>query len=340
MPNPKPRAKSPKSRGRAGRNGRPLFLGIDLGATKVVGALVDSTGAIVRRSDRLHHQNDGPRGVLDILLDAAQQCLDGGAEVPRGVGIAVAAQVDPDRGEVVYSPNLGWRGQPVGAPIARALGLPVSVVNDARAATLAEWRFGAGVGEKNLFCLVLGTGVGGSVVVDGVLQEGGNHAAGEVGHITVVSQGRQCHCPNRGCFEAYVGGWAIADRSREAVANDPSQGRRLVRRAGSPGSISAETVFRAARAHDPLARRIVAETEQILADGAVSVVNAFNPATLVLAGGLIAGRPEWVRVVARAVRARCQPAAAKVRVVGAALGEDAGVVGAAEWARARSAFAR
>jgi glucokinase len=166
--------------------------------------------------------------------------------------------------------------------------------------------------------------------------EGGTHSAGEVGHLTVVSGGRRCHCPNSGCFEAYVGGWAIAERAQEAVRANPAAGRRLLSDAGSLEIINATTVLRAHRSGDALAGQLISETERFLADGVVSVVNAFNPSALVLAGGLVAGRPEWVSVVETAVRTRCQPAAATVRVVAASLGEEAGAVGAAALALERS----
>ncbi|MCI4373582.1 MAG: ROK family protein, partial [Thermoplasmata archaeon] len=172
-----------------------------------------------------------------------------------------------------------------------------------------------------------------SAVVDGRLLEWGTHAAGEVGHLPIVSAGRRCHCPGAGCFEAYVGGWAIAERAQEAVRLHPRAGRKLIARAGSSAEIRAEMVFAAARSGDRLARTLVAETEGYLGDGAVGVVNAFNPSLLVLAGGIFSAQPSLLRGVATAVRARCQPPAAKVRVVRAHFGDLAAAWGAARLAR-------
>jgi len=312
-----------------------VTLGIDLGATKVVAGLVDAGGRILRHSGRHLHANDGPGGVIRTVARATRTLL--GDEVPSGlrVGIAVAAQVDPRTGTVVHAPNLGWRDVPLARRLSEELRRPVTVINDARAATLAEWRYGAGRGASDLFLLSLGTGVGGSAVVDGRLLEGGTHALGEVGHLTIVVGGRRCHCPNWGCLEAYCGGWAIGERAQESVRIDPEGGAALVARAGgTAGAISAQTVFQTYRAGDPLAGRIVRETERFLADGVVGIVNAFNPAVLVLAGGLVAGMPEFLPVIESAVRARCQPSAAQVRVVRAELGEDAALVGAGIVARA------
>lgn len=312
------------------------MLGIDLGATKVVSGLVDREGRLVHHSGRHLHANDGPGGVIRTLVQSARACLVGRSEPPIAIGVAVAAQVDPRTGTVVHAPNLGWRDVALARRLAEELRGPVFVVNDARAATLAEWKHGVGVGVDDLFCLVLGTGVGGSAVVGGRLLEGGSHALGEVGHMTLVVGGRRCHCPNWGCFEAYVSGWAIAERAREAVRDDPAAGGPLVARAGRVENVTAQTVFQAHRAGDPLAGRLVRETERFLADGAVSVVNAFNPSLLILGGGLVAGMPEFVPVVESAIRARCQPPAAGARVAVARWGEDAPLVGAATLARERA----
>lgn len=310
-----------------------LALGIDLGATKVVSGLVAADGTIVHHSGRLLHANDGPGGVIRTLAASVRACLALAQEPPIAAGVAVAAQVDPRTGAVVHAPNLGWRDVPLARRVLEEIGWPVTVVNDARAATMAEWRHGAGEGVADLFCLFLGTGIGGSAVVGDRLLDGGSHALGEVGHMTIVAGGRRCHCPNWGCFEAYVGGWAIAERAREAVRAEATAGRALLERAGSEAAITAQTVFQVYRGGDALAGRIVRETERFLADGTIGIVNAFNPAVLVLGGGLVSGMPEFVPAVESAIRARCQPPAAGARVVVARLGENAPLVGAAEFAR-------
>ncbi|EQD29701.1 ROK family protein, partial [mine drainage metagenome] len=261
-----------------------LVLGIDLGATKVVSGLVDPSGRVVRTSGRIVHGNRGPGVVLAAVIRSARAALRMAAEPPDTVGVAVAAQVDPRTGTVIHAPNLGWRDVALARRLEDELGRPIHVVNDARAATFAEWKYGAGVGVRDLFCLALGTGVGGSAVLGGRLIEGGTHAAGEVGHMTIVSGGRKCRCPNWGCFEAYVGGWAIEERAREAIREARRDPDPMVERAGGVDRVTAETVFLAYRQGDPIARRLVRETERFLTDGAVGVVNAFNPTVLVLAG--------------------------------------------------------
>jgi glucokinase len=332
MRSPRPRGASPTSDLPPGGPRDGLALGIDLGATKVVAVVLDRKGRVVRHSGRFPHGNDGPGPVLDVLLRAARTCWPAGTRPPPVVGISVAAQVERGTGRVLHAPNLRWRNVDLGRRVARALGAPVRVLNDGRAAAFAEWKLGAGVGSSDLFYLALGTGVGGSAVVGGQLLEGACNAAGEVGHLVIVSGGRRCHCPGRGCFEAYVGGWGVADRARDAIRADPRAGRGLLARSGTLAAVRAEDVFARAREGDPLARALVRSTDRYLADGAVSVVNAFNPSRLVVGGGMLTGRPEFVAIIRRAIRTRCQPPAATASVVSARLGEDAPAIGAAAWA--------
>ena len=333
MPSSSPRASSPKSE----PDGSPadeLALGVDLGGTKVVSGLVDRQGTVVRTSGRVVHSNAGPSAVVAAVIRSAKAALELAPLPPRAIGVAVAGQIDPRTGTVIHAPNLGWRDLPLARRLEDELGIPVRVVNDARAATYAEWQFGAGAGVDDLFCLALGTGIGGSAVLGGRLIEGGSHAAGEVGHLTIVSGGRKCHCPNWGCLEAYVGGWAIGERAVEAIREARRDPDPLVERAGGIDRVTARVVFEAYRGNDPVARRVVRETERYLTDGVVGIVNAFNPTVLVVAGGLVAGLPELVPAIETTVRARCQPSAASARVVRARFTEEAPMIGAAALARA------
>ncbi len=311
------------------------MLGIDLGATKVVAGLVSPEGKVTAEADRRVHRNDGPRGVLATLLEVAQGLAQEGRRVDA-VGVAVAAQVDSESGRVLYAPNLRWRDVPLGAWLARRLAVPVLLENDVRSATWGEWRHGGHEGIGNLACLYVGTGVGGGFVVDGRLLGGACQAAGEVGHLTVVAEGRKCSCPNRGCLEAYVGGWAIGARAREEARAHPREAAAMLERAGGLRQLDATVVTALARERDPAAHRLMEETGTWLAAGAVSIVNAFNPERLLLGGGVLEGYPDLARSVARAVARRAQPpAAAAVRVGRVRLGAWGPVIGAASRVRDR-----
>ncbi len=250
------------------------------------------------------------------------------------MGIGVAGQVDAAAGSMLFAPDLGWRDVPLRAELERTLRLPVVVVNDVRAATFGEWAHGAGKGVNNLVCLFVGTGIGGGVVSGGQLLEACCNMAGELGHMTIVAGGRPCHCPNRGCLEAYVGGWAVAERAQEAIRVDPKSGRALVALAGSLEKITTAIIAQAYREGDSFARHLIDETGRYLVAGVVGIVNALNPSVLILGGGVIEGLSELIQVLNADVRSRALGAAVEhLRIVKSTLGDNAGVIGAAALAR-------
>ena len=197
-----------------------LTLGVDLGGTKVEMALVDAAGRIVASQRRPTQPEKGPDAVIADIVACVETCLGEAGKAAQSLGVGVAGQLDRT-GTLRFSPNLGWRNVSLKVKLEEALGIPVVIDNDVRAATRGEWRHGAGQGVNDLVCLFVGTGIGGGVVSGGRILEGCSNTAGELGHMTIVADGRRCHCPNRGCLEAYAGGWAIAERAQETVRADP-----------------------------------------------------------------------------------------------------------------------
>ncbi|MCI4327888.1 MAG: ROK family protein [Thermoplasmata archaeon] len=312
-------------------------VGVDLGGTKIAAAFVAADGQRLRASVRHPHGNGGPEAVVAEMVEILRQVSRESGQAIRRVGLGVAAQVDVRTGMVHHAPNLRWRDVPLGAMLSRSMDVPVSVVNDARAATIAEWQFGAGRGVDDLLVVSLGTGVGGSVVLGGSLPEGADGAIGEIGHTILVAGGRKCTCPGRGCLEAYASGWAIAERAREAVASDPAGGRRLVELSGGPDKVSAGPVGVLARLGDPLSSELFRQTLSYLGTGLAGVVNGFNPRRVIVVGGLATGWPEVVGAIQETIRSHCQTPASGATVHAGRLGEDAVLVGAANWARDRAA---
>ncbi len=311
-------------------------LGVDLGGTKVAVALADAGGSVLT-SDVYPTQADrGPAAVIADIVTCVKERLGGPAKDAAALGVGVAGQVDETTGAVHFAPNLRWHEVALGAELEQALGMPVVVTNDVRAATWGEWIHGAGRGARDLVTLFIGTGVGGGIISGGRVLVGCTNTAGELGHVTIVTGGRKCTCPNSGCLEAYVGGWAIAEQAREAVARDLAAGKRLVAIAGGVGDITARSVTQAYREGDALAVRLVQEISRHLAAGMVGIVNAFNPCLFILGGGVLEGLPELATFVEGPVRTHALEAAVRgLRVVRAALGNQAGVVGAAAMARHR-----
>ncbi len=310
-----------------------LTVGVDLGGTKILTALVDGAGRVVA-SHRLETPvDDGFEGVAATVVDTVRNVVGDASTDPRALGIGVAGQVS--RGGVVrFAPNLEWHDAPLGGLLTERLGLPAVVLNDVRAAAWGEWRHGAGRGVADLVVVFLGTGVGGGVVSGGNLLEGCDNAAGELGHTMLVSGGRPCRCPNDGCLEAYVGGWAIAERAREAIRADGSAGARLVELAGSEEEVTAAHVTEAWREGDVLGARIHEATVAYLASGLVGLANAYNPCRIVLGGGVIESVPELVDAVCGPVLERALgPVAEGLEIVRAERAGEAGVIGAASCAR-------
>ncbi len=218
----------------------PPAIGIDIGGTKVSGALVQADGTISHRIQRdTPHRTTSPSvvhdtivGVVNDVLAVAEQDRPDGPTQRRhvsvaAIGIGAAGWVSADQSTVVFAPHLSWRNEPLGDRLSISLSLPVVVDNDANAAGWAEWRFGAGRGERHLVMITLGTGIGGALVVNGQIQRGKFGLAGEFGHMQVVSDGHRCACGNRGCWEEYASGRALIREARAIMD--------LVGRGAEPG---------------------------------------------------------------------------------------------------------
>ena len=313
-----------------------LTVGVDIGGTKIVVALVDGEGTVVAaRRFASGFQLTPEKFVAETASRVAELKSQLSIESVNGVGVGSAGQIDPVTGVVHHSPNLGWNDAPLKVPLEQALNVPAFITNDVRAATWGEWRRGAGRGVSDLVCFFVGTGVGGGIVSGNRLITGSSGSAGELGHIVIDINGPPCRCPNRGCLEALAGGWAIALRARQAVAEDPVAGRPLLEMAnGDAEAITAETVASSAHNGDPLAQRLVSETGAALGAGVTSAVNALNPSMVVLGGGVTEGLPELIDMVREDVQRRALTAAkASLEIVKGQLGSDAVIVGAALMAR-------
>ena len=239
-----------------------VTIGVDLGGTKVKTALVDSKGEVVAVHTYPTQPEKGPESVINDILVCIDTCLNQADRAEaHALGIGVAGQVDLN-GVVRHAPNLNWHNIDLKTDLERQLELPTVVVNDVRAATWGEWCFGAGQNVSDLIVLFVGTGIGGGVVTNRHLLKGCNNTGGELGHTTIIVDGRQCHCPNKGCLEAYAGGWAIAERAQEAIQMNRKKGEWITRQAGHFKDITATHISLAYHANDPLAHQIVHDISQ------------------------------------------------------------------------------
>jgi glucokinase len=313
-----------------------FIVGIDLGGTNIAaGAMpTDGTREIAMRMAPTKAE-EGAAAVVDRIARMveeviAQTMAETGAERSDflGVGIGSPGPLDRARGIVIVTPNLGWRDFPLRDEVSSRVNLPATLDNDANCATLGEWWCGAAKGGRNVVGLTIGTGIGGGLILDGKLYHGASDAAGEIGHTTIDSTGRRCKCGNYGCLEAYTSGPNIAERAREAIdVDETSILLELVE--GDISRITAQTVFEAAKRGDPTAQEVVKDTAHFLGVGLSTLINVFNPDTVVIAGGVTqAGDLLFDPLRAEIRRRAFKPAVEACRIVPGALPLSAGVVGA------------
>jgi len=314
-----------------------LAIGIDIGGTKVAGGIVDTDGNVLARARRdTPHRSTTPRVVEDTIVSVVEELLSGRADDISAVGIGAAGFVATDRATVVFAPHLSWRNEPLREALGQRVSLPIFVDNDANAAVWAEHRFGAGRGESHLVMVNLGTGIGGGIVLDGRVIRGRYGIAGEFGHMRVVPDGIRCECGNKGCWEQYASGNALVREARTLIsAGSPVASDLFDKVAGRPEDLTGPLVTEAAREGDPLARELISEIGRWLGIGMADLAAALDPGTFVIGGGVSAAGDLLLDPAREAFRRQLtgrgyRPEAA---IVSAQLGNEAGLVGAADLAR-------
>lgn len=310
-----------------------LAVGVDIGGTKIAAGVVAEDGTLLattRRSTDPHN----PAAIEDSVVDAVEE-LRRDHEVGV-VGVSAAGFVGKDRSTVVFAANIAWRDYPLGEILADRLGLPVVVENDANAAGWAEFRFGAGRDVDDMVMLTVGTGLGGAIVTDGQLLRGAVGAGAEVGHLRVVPNGRACGCGRDGCLERYVSGTALVRETQAALATDPARASRLIEFAGKPKRVTGPMVTKAAMEGDEFAISMLTELGRWLGTGMAALSAVLDPAVYVVGGGVCEAGDLLLQPASEALD---QQLFARGRrplptILVAELGNDAGIVGAADLARA------
>jgi glucokinase len=317
---------------------RRLALGIDIGGTKVAGGVVDVDGNIIHRARRdTPHRSTSPSVVADTIVDVVDELMQVvGSETVAAVGIGAAGFVAADRATVVFAPHLSWRHEPLQKTLQERVAMPICVDNDANAAVWAEWKFGAAQGETHVMMITLGTGIGGGILINGHVQRGRFGIAGEFGHMQVVPGGHRCECGNRGCWEQYASGNALVREARSMVsANSPVASDLLKRVEGHPDNLTGPLITEAARDGDPTARELLAEIGNWLGVGIANLAAAFDPGTFVIGGGVSAAGDLLLASARETFKRRLTGRGYRpeARIVAARLGNDAGLIGAADLAR-------
>lgn len=310
-----------------------LTCGIDIGGTKIAGAVVDADGAVLEEARVVSPATD------PAAIEAAVAGLVAGLASRHpvtAVGVGAAGYIDADRSTVLFAPNIAWRDEPLGQDLSRLTGLPVTIENDANAAAWGEFRYGAGRDVDDQLMITVGTGVGGGVIAGGRLLRGGYGVAGEIGHLCLVPDGRQCGCGNRGCFEQYGSGSALVRATREAALGTSLLARDLLDRAGGdPAAITGPLITAAAQAGDRFAIEQLRSIGHWLGHGIASLVAVLDPAVIVIGGGVSEAGSLLLDPIretfANTLSGRGYRPQAEIRP--AVLGNRAGVIGAADLAR-------
>ncbi|MDQ2838139.1 MAG: ROK family glucokinase [Actinomycetota bacterium] len=313
----------------------PLAIGVDIGGTKIAGGVVDDAGQVIDSTRRDTPGTDV--AATEAVIAEVVHELSGRHQV-SAVGIGAAGWIANDRATVLFSPHLAWRNEPLRDALAEAVGVPVVVENDANAAAWAEYRFGAARDARVVVMVTLGTGIGGGLVVSGILYRGAYGVGCEYGHMSVVPDGRRCACGNRGCWEMYASGTALARDARELADIAPVSAHRLMQLAGGdPNLLTGPLVTQAAREGDPAAMEIYTTMGRWLGRGLANLAAVIDPTVFVIGGGvseagdLLLGPAR--QSFAEGLTGRGFRPTADIRL--AELGPQAGLVGAADLARRR-----
>lgn len=315
-----------------------IYIGCDLGGTNLRAAAVDAgSGTVLQQLSTPTQAREGHEAVMQRMAELILR-LAGASELAgkaiSGIGIGVPGVLDLERGEVLFLPNLPgtWPHVPLRDTISRLTGLPVALLNDVRAITYGEWRFGAGRGVDTVAVLAVGTGIGGGLVIDGKLHLGIGGTGGELGHMVIDFNGPRCGCGNYGCLEAFASGPAIAAMGMKAV----SQG--LTTRISELceydlNRITPELIAEAARQGDAIAGDIFEKAGYYLGVAASSICAAIGPRRIILAGGVASAGRLLLDPMEKTMRERVSVMPVDlVEIVPAQLGGNAGVIGAALWA--------
>ena len=309
-------------------------VGIDIGGTKVLGGVVDETGAIISRARR-DTPAEGGVALTQAIADVALELMKD-SEI-ESVGVSVAAFISADRKTILATPNIkDWNGVNLDYELTSRIGLPVVIENDANSAAWGEFKFGAGRGKENILMLTVGTGIGGGIVVNSNLLRGSFGIAAEIGHLRIVPNGLLCGCGAYGCFEQYGSGTSLLRHAREAIQAHPDRASNILNRGdGSIEGVKGSAITEAARDGDELALSIFETTGDYIGAGIASLAVILDPEAVVIGGGVIDAGDILLNPI-RTGMEKYMPFAGKhphPQIVAAQLGNEAGLVGVADLAR-------
>jgi glucokinase len=316
-----------------------LYVGLDVGGTSMKAAVVDDNGKVFPSVSLPTEASKGQEHGLNQMCATIRRAVAAAGKTEKeiaAIGVATPGTMDIPAGIILDPPNLRpWQNVPVRDYIGTTFGLPTAFQNDANAAAFGEYWVGAGRDVKSMVMFTLGTGIGGGVILHDRILEGQHSHGAEVGHMKIdLGKTRQCGCGRWGCLEAFASATAIVKRAQEAVADVTGKSILKEMLETADQNLPAKEVFQAADKGDEIARKVVDDTAYYLAVGAMNMMHLFDPDMVVFAGGMTQAGESFLNRIKHYIRELAFPVpAARTIVRYAALGSDAGFIGAAACAR-------
>lgn len=315
-------------------NSRDWTLGIDIGGTKILLIQVDKSGKVVHQIQIKTQAEKGFDFIYNEILQEITKLIKRVHTKPKAIGIGIAGQVIYEDSYLKGAPNLKWYNLPLKEIMENALGIPVRLINDARAAIWEEWVYGSSQGLSDLVCLMIGTGIGGGIISQNNLITGSCGAAGEIGHFPVDLSGPRCSCGSHGCLEAISSGWAITFHAKEAIRKNKDLGTAILELTqGDIDTISTRQVLLAAQRGDPLAGSLIDRAIEAIVSACIGLSNFLNPSRILIGGGLGLALPHICEKIKHGINSRSLEAVRNLEVLPIEFKENAVALGAAGYAK-------
>jgi len=316
-----------------------MYVGVDLGGTKIAAAIVNDEGMIIKKVQASTVADGGPDDVVKGIIESCDTLLAKSEEQPSSIGIGVPGTVRDDIGLVVFTPNLPLRDVHMADILRKVYKCPVLLGNDANCAALGEVVAGGAKGAKDVVMITLGTGLGGGVIIGGKLHTGLSGAGGELGHMVIFPGGRMCGCGRRGCWETYAAATGLKNTALEFMEENPDSLMWELCE-GTTNKLNGMIIFEAYRAADPTAIFTVSKYIEHLSIGVIDIINMLEPELFCVGGGISNAWDCIEKPLTEAVEKekfmRFSSDVPGTKLVKATLGNDAGIIGAAMLGRERA----
>ena len=318
-------------------NTRSHVVGVDLGGTKILAGVFDTKLQALGTTKFSTKAQRGPEAVIERVARCVQDAIDEcdlSTKQIRAIGIGAPGAVDPEHGEVVFAPNLGWKDVAIVKELEKRLDVPVFLENDCQVCMLGVYEQELKSKPKHVLGIFIGTGIGGGLIQNGELYHGSSHTAGEVGHMVIDVNGPKCSCGNKGCFEVFASRLALFRAIQSAIKNGEKS--LLTEMLGDDlKDLRSGDIRKAIRRGDKVVEKIVEEAAEYTGVAIGNLVNILNPEVVVLGGGVMeALSDEMMPAIVKSAKSHVLPGTFRnVDIIASKLGDNAGITGAAALAR-------